>query len=99
MIENNLSPNVATYNTVLKALAEAKNLDKIGAVYNLLTSNHSKAQPNRRTYNIIVKTMALYGEPARAEHYLRLMKENDMKPDVELLTAVVTSYERAKEPM
>ena len=99
MIENNLSPNVATYNTVLKALAEAKNLDKIGAVYNLLTSNHSKAQPNRRTYNIIVITMALYGEPARAEHYLRLMKENGMKPDVELLTAVVTSYERAKEPI
>jgi pentatricopeptide repeat protein len=100
MIELRLYPNAATFNTVLMAQIESKNMEKASAVFKLLSSVHSKrASPNRQSYNLIIKAMAENLQPANAEHYLHRMKEDGMKPDVDLLTAIVSSYERCKEPI
>lgn len=100
MIEARLYPNTATFNTVLMAQVESKNMEKASAVFKLLSSVQSKrACPNRQSYNIIIKGMAENLQPANAENYLYRMKEDGLKPDVDLLTAIVTSYERCKEPI
>jgi pentatricopeptide repeat protein len=99
MIESKLLPNTATYNTVIMAQAEANNMEKASAVFSLLTSSRSKAKPNRQTYNILVRALNANAQPATSEFYLNHMKEAGMKPDVELLTATVSSYERSKEPL
>jgi pentatricopeptide repeat domain-containing protein 1 len=100
MIEDRLSPNTATFNTVIMAQTEAGNMEKASAVFKLLTSTHAKrAKPNRQTYNIIIKAMAANSQPKNAEYYLKVMREDGMMPDVDLLTAIVSSYERAREPI
>lgn len=100
MIESRLYPNTATFNTVLMAQIESKNMEKAKAVFKLLSSAHSKrASPNRQSYYIMIKAMAENLQPANAEHYLYRMKGDGLKPDVDLLTAIVSSYERCKEPI
>lgn len=100
MVEDKLSPNTATFNTVIISQCEDKNMDKASAVYNLLISEHSKrAKPNRQTYNILIRAMAANSQPKMAEYYLNLMREDGMKPDVDLFTAIVSSYERSREPI
>lgn len=100
LIEDGLSPNTATFNTVIMGLVEAENMTKASAVFKLLKSEHSKkAKPNRQTYSILIKGMAANSQPKNAEYYLKRMREDGMKPDVDLLTAIVSSYERAREPI
>ena len=100
MLQDNLYPNTAVFNTVIMAQTEAKNMDKASAVFKLLTSSHAKkANPNRQTYSILIRAMTSNSQPADAEYYLDRMREDNMKPDVDLLTATVTSYERNGEPI
>mmetsp|Transcript_29661 Transcript_29661/g.45359 ORF Transcript_29661/g.45359 Transcript_29661/m.45359 type:complete len:697 (+) Transcript_29661:88-2178(+) len=100
MLKNDLKPNTAVFNTVIMAQVEAKNTDKASAVYNLLNSSHAKnAGPNRQTYNILIRAMAANSNPMVAEHYLKLMGQGGMKPDVDLYTVTVSSYERIGEPI
>lgn len=100
MVEEGLSPNTATFNTVIMAQTESDNMDKASAVFKLLTSEHAKkAKPNRQTYCMLIKAMAANSEPQKAEYFLKAMRENGMEPDVDLLTAIVASYERIREPI
>jgi len=105
MINDGLTPNVATFNTVLMALTEnsrALDLDKAIVVYKILRStNHvpDTTQPSQQTYNILIRAMALHGRPDEAEFFLGEMATNGFIPDVDLFTLTVASYERNREPL
>ncbi len=103
MLNENLTPNTATFNTVLMSQMEAKNTKSVLTVYNMMSpssfSRNTKiGRPNRQTYNMLIRYMAMNLEPANAEYFLKQMSENGMKPDVDLFTLTVTAYEKNIEP-
>jgi len=115
MIMDGLSPNIATFNTVLMALTETTrsmttsndnqqfppDLDRALQVFDLLKSERivKTTKVNRKTYNILIKAMALNGRPSDAEYLLKEMGKDDLIPDVHLFTNTVASYERKAEPI
>uniref|UniRef100_A0A7S4J5N3 Pentacotripeptide-repeat region of PRORP domain-containing protein n=1 Tax=Odontella aurita TaxID=265563 RepID=A0A7S4J5N3_9STRA len=102
IISEGLSPNAATFNTVLTAQVEGKtpDLDRAASVYKLMGSRHAPgAKPNRQTYTLLVRGFASNFRPNDAEIFLRRMRGDGYAPDVDLYTATVTSYERTKQPI
>lgn len=110
MISDELSPNTATFNTVIAALAEGKPDSKIDnnilwekalAVFKVMKSKHAPpgVSPNRQTYNILVRCLAANLQPGYAESLLIAMRKDGFVPDVDLYTLTVRSYERCGNPM
>lgn len=100
MLEMNLNPNTATFNTVLMAQVESKSIKNACSVMQMmLTYNGENSKPTRQSYEILITFLADKGEPFKAEHYLNLMREDGMKPDVDLCTTIVSAYERKREPI
>ena len=102
MMDEKLSPNTATFNTVIMSQIETKNINNAMNVYQMMTEKESSSsqygKPNRQTYDLLIQSMAKNSEPSKAAYLLQQMRENGMKPDVDLFTATVTSYEKNKEP-
>jgi pentatricopeptide repeat domain-containing protein 1 len=100
MIREDLSPNVATFNTVLVAQTEGRKADlQTGLlVYTLLVSEYSKARPNRQTYNLLIRVLAANQEPSSAEAFLCKMRSDGFTPDVDLYSSTVTAYEKMDNP-
>lgn len=100
MIKEGLSPNTATFNTAIMAQFEGKpDLQAAVAIYKLMQPKISpRAQPNRQTFNIFVRGLADNARPNEAEMFLRKMQLVGFVPDVDLFTALVSSYERSGQP-
>ena len=110
MIADKLSPNTATFNTVIAALAEGKpdtmidnNIlwEKALAVFKVMKSKHAPlgVTPNRQTYNILIRCLAANLQPGYAESLLNAMRKDGYVPDVDLYTLTVRTYERCGNPM
>jgi pentatricopeptide repeat protein len=99
MIKAGLSPNTATFNTVIMALTEGKypDIDKALSVFKVMNSQN--CAPNRQTFNVIIRSLAASQRPADAEVFLTNMSTAGFTPDVDLYTITVTCYEKNREPM
>ncbi|KAL9186472.1 hypothetical protein ACHAXT_005710 [Thalassiosira profunda] len=75
--------------------------EKALAVYRAMKSTRAPpgVQPNRQTYNILVRCLASGLHPGHAEAVLHDMREAGFVPDVDLYTMTVRSYERCGSPM
>ena len=104
MIKEGLQPNSATFNTAIMAQVEdypiAKSLDRAILIYRIMACNSEKgARPNRQTYNLLIRALALAPRPTEAHSLLRKMKFAGYVPDVDLYAATVASYERNGQPL
>jgi pentatricopeptide repeat protein len=105
MIKAGLKPNVATFNTVIMAQVESKNvgskeIERAVSLFKLLYSrDYTFASPNRQTYNILIRALANNQKPREAEALLRRMRQETMVPDVDLYTITVSSYEKTGQPL
>jgi pentatricopeptide repeat protein len=104
MMKEDLSPNVATFNTVMVAQAEGRtkgDSERAILVYRLMKSKFASGngRPNRQTYNILINFFASMYQPLIAESFLKQMREDGFKPDVDLFTATVAAYERTGQPL
>jgi len=100
MIQGNLKPNIATFNTVLISQTEGAygTLENALETYKLMkASDHVK--PNRQSYGILIKACNWNKQPNGAEAFIHLMRQNGFKPDVDLYTMTVTAYEKAGNPL
>jgi pentatricopeptide repeat domain-containing protein 1 len=100
MIRGNLQPNVATFNTVLVTLSESRrmSLEDLITVYKMMLSSET-SKPNRQTYSILIRAFCMNKKPQGAEAFLKRMRQNGIKPDVDLYTMTVSAYEKARQPI
>ena len=76
-------------------------LEKALAVYRVMKSKHAPpgGQPNRKTYNILIRCLSSNLQPGYAESLLIDMRNDGFVPDVDLYTMTVRSYEKCGNPM
>jgi pentatricopeptide repeat domain-containing protein 1 len=100
IIKDELKPNVATFNTVLVAQTEGRKLrlENALATYKMMNASEN-AKPNRQTYSILIRAMCSNHQPQGAEAFIRRMQQDDIKPDVDLYTLTVASYEKTRQPL
>lgn len=110
MISEELSPNTATFNTVIAALSEQRPdtkttnnhlmWEKALAVYRVMVSKHAPpgVTPNRQTYSMLIRSLSANLEPLHAETMLTNMRTAGFVPDVDLYTMTVRSYEKCGSP-
>mmetsp|Transcript_5553 Transcript_5553/g.8780 ORF Transcript_5553/g.8780 Transcript_5553/m.8780 type:complete len:621 (-) Transcript_5553:14-1876(-) len=102
MIRDGLKPNIATFNTVLKAQTEGRKpkLQNALEVYKMMRAAKDPIiTPNRQTFSVLIEACCARQQPQGAEAFLRLMRKSGYKPDVDLYTLTVASYERARQPL
>jgi pentatricopeptide repeat protein len=113
MMSEKLEPNTVTFNTVIAALSEGRLSDSIAtsndnsllekalAVYRVMKSKNAPTgvSPNRKTYNILIRSLANNLQPGIAESLLIDMRNAKFVPDVDLYTMTVRSYERCGNPI
>lgn len=104
MMKEELAPNTATFNTAILAQVEGRSkaeTERAIIVYRLMKSKFAgeSGRPNRQTYNILINYFASIMQPLTAEEFLKKMREDGFKPDVDLFTATVAAYERTRQPM
>jgi pentatricopeptide repeat protein len=70
-------------------------------VYRVMKSKHAPpgGQPNRKTYNILIRCLSSNLQPGYAESLLIDMRNDGFVPDVDLYTMTVRSYEKCGNPM
>jgi pentatricopeptide repeat protein len=104
MIQEGLTPNAATFNTVMMAQTEGRakiDMERAVLVFKLMQSKFAskESRPNRQTYSMLVRLFATSMQPNTAERFLRKMRDDGFVPDVDLFTATVTGYERTGQPL
>jgi pentatricopeptide repeat domain-containing protein 1 len=97
MLQNpKLRPNVATYNTVLLAQTEANTKTSMTRGLSVFRSlyNSPYTQPNRQSYQIMIRALALDRRPLEAMTLLQQMQQAGLRPEVDLYTCTVTAFEK-----
>ena len=88
-------------NTVMIAQMEGRKKSDINRAilaFKLMCAS-TKAQPNRQTYNILIRGLADRLQPEGAEAVLRKMRQAGFTPDVDLYTTTVTAFEKSAQPL
>lgn len=101
MLQNHkLHPNVATFNTVLLAQTEANTKTSMTRALSVFRTlyNDSYAQPNRQSYQIMIRALAQARRPIEALTLLQQMQQAGFRPDVDLYTCTITAFEKTGQP-
>ncbi|OVA00404.1 Pentatricopeptide repeat [Macleaya cordata] len=85
-------PNNVTYNILLRAFAQARNVDQVNALFKDL--EESIISPDTYTYNGVMDAYGKNGMMREMEDVLARMKSNQTKPDIITFNLLIDSYGR-----
>ncbi|XP_065876321.1 pentatricopeptide repeat-containing protein At4g39620, chloroplastic [Euphorbia lathyris] len=88
-------PNVVTYNILLRAFAQARNVDQVNALFKEL--DQSIISPDIYTYNGVMDGYGKNGMIREMESVLSLMRSNKCKPDIITFNLLIDSYGKKQE--
>ncbi|XP_057965880.1 pentatricopeptide repeat-containing protein PPR5 homolog, chloroplastic-like [Malania oleifera] len=88
-------PNVVTYNILLRAFAQARNIDQVNTLFKDL--QESIISPDIYTYNGVMDAYGKNGMIVEMESTLSRMKSNQCKPDIITFNLLIDSYGRRHE--
>lgn len=88
-------PNVVTYNILLRAFAQARNIDQVNALFKDL--DESVISPDVYTYNGVMDAYGKNGMIKEMESVLSRMKINGCKPDIITFNLLIDSYGRKQQ--
>ncbi|EPS58459.1 hypothetical protein M569_16353, partial [Genlisea aurea] len=88
-------PNVVTYNILLRAFAQAKNIEQVNALFKELDG--SIISPDVLTYNGVMDAYGKNGMIREMELVLSKMKSAQIKPDVITFNLLIDAYGRRQE--
>ncbi|KAF8405953.1 hypothetical protein HHK36_008031 [Tetracentron sinense] len=83
-------PNIVTYNILLRAFAQARNIDQVNALFKDLED--SIISPDIYTYNGVMDAYGKNGMIREMESTLSRMKSNQCKPDIITFNLLIDSY-------
>ncbi|XAR73325.1 hypothetical protein NMG60_11007251 [Bertholletia excelsa] len=88
-------PNIVTYNILLRASAQARNIDRVDALFKDL--DQSIVTADIFTFNGIMDAYGKNGMIREMEAVLSRMKSNQCKPDVITFNLLIDAYGRKQE--
>nr|XP_004296690.2 PREDICTED: pentatricopeptide repeat-containing protein At4g39620, chloroplastic [Fragaria vesca subsp. vesca] len=88
-------PNIVTYNILLRAYAQARNVDKVNSLFKDL--DESIACPDIYTYNGVMDAYGKNGMIRDMESVLSRMKSNQCKPDIITFNLLIDSYGKKQQ--
>ncbi|KZV37620.1 pentatricopeptide repeat-containing protein chloroplastic [Dorcoceras hygrometricum] len=88
-------PTVVTYNILLRAFAQARNVDQVTALFKDLSE--STVTPDIFTFNGVMDAYGKNGMIREMELVLSRMKSNQIKPDIITYNLLIDSYGRKQE--
>ncbi|KAI8540756.1 hypothetical protein RHMOL_Rhmol08G0009900 [Rhododendron molle] len=88
-------PNIVTYNILLRAFAQARNVDKVVSLFKDL--DESIVSPDIFTFNGVMDAYGKNGMIREMESVLSRMKSNQCKPDVITFNLLIDSYGKKQE--
>ncbi|XP_028089414.1 pentatricopeptide repeat-containing protein PPR5 homolog, chloroplastic-like isoform X2 [Camellia sinensis] len=88
-------PNVVTYNILLRAFAQARNIDQVNALFKDL--DESIVSPDIFTFNGVMDAYGKNGMIREMELVLSRMKSNQCKPDAITFNLLIDAYGRKQE--
>ncbi|RVW55180.1 Pentatricopeptide repeat-containing protein, chloroplastic [Vitis vinifera] len=88
-------PNIVTYNILLRAFAQAQNVNQANALFKEL--NESIVSPDIFTFNGVMDAYGKNGMIKEMESVLSRMKSNQCKPDIITFNVLIDSYGRRQE--
>ncbi|XP_055833362.1 pentatricopeptide repeat-containing protein PPR5 homolog, chloroplastic [Solanum dulcamara] len=89
------SPSIVTYNILLRAFAQAKNVEQVDAL--LKDLNESIVTPDIFTFNGLMDAYGKNGMINEMEHVLSRMKSNQLKPDIITFNILIDSYGKKQD--
>ncbi|XP_018838114.2 pentatricopeptide repeat-containing protein At4g39620, chloroplastic [Juglans regia] len=88
-------PNTVTYNILLRAFAQARNVEQVDALFKDL--HESIVSPDIYTYNGLMDAYGKNGMIREMESVLSRMKSNQCKPDIITFNLLIDSYGKKQE--
>lgn len=88
-------PSVVTYNILLRAFAQGKNVDQVNALFKDL--EESIITPDIFTFNGVMDAYGKAGMIREMETVLAKMKSNQIKPDIITFNSLIDAYGRKQE--
>ncbi|XP_030975257.1 pentatricopeptide repeat-containing protein At4g39620, chloroplastic [Quercus lobata] len=88
-------PSIVTYNILLRAFAQAQNVERVNALFKDL--DESIISPDIYTYNGVMDAYGKNGMIREMESVLSRMKSNQCKPDIITFNLLIDSYGKKQE--
>ncbi|KAK7358927.1 hypothetical protein VNO77_00868 [Canavalia gladiata] len=88
-------PNIVTYNILLRAFAQARNVDQVNSLFKDL--DESSVSPDIYTFNGVMDAYGKNGMIREMEFVLARMKSNRCKPDLITFNLLIDSYGKRQE--
>ncbi|GMH06634.1 hypothetical protein Nepgr_008474 [Nepenthes gracilis] len=88
-------PNVVTYNILLRAFAQAQNVDQVNTLFKDL--EESIISPDIFTFNGVMDAYGKNGMIGEMESVLSRMKRNQCKPDIITFNLLIDAYGKRQE--
>ncbi|XP_057492108.1 pentatricopeptide repeat-containing protein At4g39620, chloroplastic-like [Actinidia eriantha] len=88
-------PNIVTYNILLRAFAQARNVNQVDALFKDL--KESIVAPDIFTFNGVMDAYGKNGMIKEMESIISLMKSNQCKPDIITFNSLIDAYGRKQE--
>ncbi|XP_027077335.2 pentatricopeptide repeat-containing protein At4g39620, chloroplastic [Coffea arabica] len=88
-------PNVVTYNILLRAFAQARDVDQVNALFKDL--DEGIVTPDIFTFNGVMDAYGKNGMIREMESVLSRMKSNQLRPDIITFNLLIDSYGRKQE--
>ncbi|GMY11277.1 pentatricopeptide repeat-containing protein At4g39620, chloroplastic [Fagus crenata] len=88
-------PSIVTYNILLRAFAQARNVERVNALFKDL--DESIISPDIYTYNGVMDAYGKNGMIREMESVLSSMKRNQCKPDIITFNLLIDSYGKKQE--
>ncbi|KAM3359729.1 pentatricopeptide repeat-containing protein PPR5, chloroplastic isoform X2 [Capsicum galapagoense] len=89
------SPSIVTYNILLRAFAQAKNVEQVDSL--LKDLDESVVTPDIFAFNGLIDAYGKNGMIKEMEHVLSRMKSNQLKPDIITFNILIDSYGKKQE--